>query len=97
MVRLDRFKQLADTTTGKLQGPALESAAEQVVVKTSQALDTAQSIARRAGLTKRNGEFSKVRAARKVLLAPGKTARSLLDATAQEIQSRRKARSEETE
>jgi len=78
------------------KGQRLESAAEKAVVKTSQALDTARSIAKRAGLTKRNGDFSKSRAARKVLLAPAKTARNVLDATAQEIQSRRTARSEDT-
>lgn len=54
----------------------------------------AESVAGRAGLTKRSGEISKMKVARKVLLKPAQPARDVLDATAAEIQSRKN--SEET-
>lgn len=77
MARLDDVKSVIAKTTGT------------AVTRASDGIEAAESVARRAGLAKRNGEISKVKVARRVLLRPAGTARALLDATAAEIRSRK--------
>lgn len=48
----------------------LKKIAGEAVTKASEGLQAAESVAGRAGMTKKNGEISKFKVARKVLLKP---------------------------
>jgi hypothetical protein len=63
-------------------------AASDAVIMASAGLQATESIAKRAGLTKRNGKI-RVRGLWNIAVHPVGTARTVLDATAEELRSRR--------
>jgi hypothetical protein len=90
MSRWDELKKVKDTAKAKLDEADLKKLAGDAVIGASNVADGAESVARRSGLTKKNGEISKLRVA-KAAVQPRKTARTLLGATADEVRARREA------
>jgi hypothetical protein len=92
MGRLDDLKRLKDAAAAQLIDEGLASnvskAAGDLVVGASAVVAGAEAVAERSGLTKRNGQISKFKVA-KAALRPAETAKTLLDAVADEVQARR--------
>jgi hypothetical protein len=92
MGRLDDLRQLKNSAMSKAHDADLAARAAHVtselVVKAADAMDGAEAVAQRAGLTKRNGDVSKRKVAR-AAFTPTKTARTHRTATSEEIKSRR--------
>ena len=80
------FKKLKDAAADGRAG--LAAAASAAVGSASGAIEAAEAVAERSGLTKKNGEISKVRVAR-AALRPTKTAKTVLQASADELEARR--------
>ncbi len=94
MGRFDELKRLKDATTAKLADenlrPNLAQAAGEALLGAASVIEVAEAVAERSGLTKKNGDISKVKVAR-AALQPTKTAKTLLGAAAEEVQARRRA------
>ena len=94
MSRFDDLKRLKDAAADQLKSgelkETLSKAAGDAIVGTSSALEGAETVAQRSGLTNKKGEVSKIKVA-KTLLHPTKSARTILGATAAEIEDRRAA------
>jgi hypothetical protein len=86
--RLDNLRKLKGAATEKVGELDLGKVAGDAVVGLSAAVDGAEAVAKRSGLTKKNGDVSKVKVARAVL-RPRKTARTVLGAASDEILARR--------
>ena len=90
MSRWDDVKRLKDAAKAKLDEADLGKLAGNAVIGAQNLADGAEAVAGRSGLTKKNGELSKLKVAR-AAVQPRKTARKLLSATADEVRDRRGA------
>jgi hypothetical protein len=88
MSRWDDVKKMKNAAKVKVTETDLASLAGGAVLGAQGVIEGAESVAKRAGLTKKNGEMSKVKLA-KAAVRPRTTAKRLLDATADEISARR--------
>jgi hypothetical protein len=84
----DRLKKIKEAAEARLKDESIRKGLADAVTGAASALEGAEAVAQRSGLTKRSGEVSKFKVA-KAALKPGKTARTLLQATAEEIRDRR--------
>lgn len=94
MSQFNDVKRLKEAAASKFQEGHVASRvahlAGDAVVKVSSAVDGAESVAKRAGLTNRKGDVSKIKIA-KQLARPTRSAKLLLSATAEELQKGRAA------
>lgn len=94
MGRLDDLKKLKAAAASKLTDdngrPTLGKAAGDVVVGAAGFVDGVDSVAARSGLTNKNGDISALKVAR-AAFRPTNSAKTVLSATADEIQSRRES------
>ena len=92
MGRWDDIKKLKeaakDAAKVKIEEADFSKLAGDAVLGASNLVEGAENVAQRSGLTKKNGEVSKLKMA-KATIQPRKTARKLFDATADEVRSRR--------
>jgi hypothetical protein len=92
--RWDDVKRIKDTAKAKIDEMDFAKLASDAVVGASALADGAESVAKRSGLTKQNGEISKFKVA-KAVVRPHKSVRKVIDATAEEVQTRRDASASE--
>ena len=93
MSRWDELKKLKDTAKAKVAETDISKLAGDAVTNASSFVEGAEAVAERSGLTKKNGEISKFKVA-KAAVQPRKTARKLLDATAEEVRARRESQTD---
>lgn len=86
--RWDDLKKVKDAAKAKLDETDFAKLAGDAVVGASNLASGAESVAQRSGLTNKEGEISKLKVA-KAAIRPHKTARTILGATADEVQARR--------
>jgi hypothetical protein len=91
--RWDYIKRTKDAAKAKIDETDFGKVAGDAVLGASNLVDGVESVAQRSGLTKKNGEISKFKAA-KAAVQPRKTARRLFDATADDVRARREASGE---
>ncbi len=90
MSKWDEVRRYKATASAKLQDTDLAELAADAVVGAAGLLQGAEDVARRSGLTSRDGSISKLKVAR-AAMSPAATGRKLLIATSEEIQERRRA------
>ena len=88
MSRWDDIKKLKDAAKTKIDDADFAKLAGDAVLGAQNLAEGAEAVASRSGLTKKNGEISKVKVA-KAAATPRKTARKLFAATAEEVRARR--------
>jgi hypothetical protein len=92
MGRMDDLRRLSEAAKRTVGDPELtdrmRKAAGDAVTAASSAVAGAESVARRSGMTTRSGRISKFKMARSAL-TPAQTARTVLDAAAEEIREHR--------
>lgn len=89
MGRMDDLKKVKDGVAAKLAQANLGKVAGDAVVSASEFLDGVESVAKRSGLTDKEGKISKRKVAWAVVARRKRTARALLRATSEELQARR--------
>ena len=89
---MDDVRRLKNLASAGLSGPELQlgvaRTAGDAVTAAARALDGLEAVARRSGMTTRKGKVSKAKVA-KALVKPMRSARTVLDAAAAEINDRR--------
>lgn len=88
MTRWDDVKKLKDVAKQKIDETDLTRLAGDALLGAQSAAEGADAIAQRSGLTKKNGEISKLKVAR-AAARPRKTAKIIASAAADEVRSRR--------
>jgi len=93
MGKFDDLKKLRHAVVDKLAtgevADKLKSTAVDAVTGAAGVVESVEAVAERSGLTNKEGEISKLKVA-KAAFRPAKTARTLLDATAEELRARGK-------
>lgn len=92
MSKWDDVKQLKATAAARLEKADLGELAGDAVVGAAAILKGAEGVARRSGLTKRDGSISKFKVGR-AAMSPAATGRKIVTAASEEIQESRDSRS----